>query len=294
MTSMTGYSFVEKSFFEATISVEFKSVNSRFLDLSIYSPYFLNAFEGRIRETVSKKIARGKVDLNIRVKNIKNAAAVKANVEAAKNYYEEIKKIAEALGDDSKGFLSKDIPLSLIVSQAGVLETDDEIEKEKIWALLEPVLNESLEIFYADRVREGENLKKDLVEKLGTLEKCADFFAEWQPKMEGLFKEMLVSKFQELLGSSYDENRVMTETASLLVKYTINEEIIRLKSHLENLKKELEENPTPGKKIDFLCQEIGREINTIGSKNQFKEVGEMVINAKNALENIREQAKNVE
>ena len=112
--------------------------------------------------------------------------------------------------------------------------------------------------------------------------------------MEEKFKETITAKFTELLADRVDENRIMTEVAAMLVKYTINEEIIRLQSHLGALRKEFATSATPGKRIDFICQEANREINTIGSKNQFTEIGQMVINAKDALENIREQSKNVE
>ena len=112
--------------------------------------------------------------------------------------------------------------------------------------------------------------------------------------MEGFFKDLITRKFNELLGDGADQQRIMTETAAMLVKYTINEEIVRLQSHLQALRNEMTQNPVPGKKMDFLCQEINREINTIGSKNQFTEVAAMVITAKDSLENIREQARNVE
>ena len=126
------------------------------------------------------------------------------------------------------------------------------------------------------------------------IEKASAVFTEWQPKMENAFKENILKKFQELLGDKVDEQRVMTEVASLMVKYTINEEIVRLKSHIKSIYKEITENSTPGKRLDFICQEMNREINTIGSKNQFIEIAEQVINAKDALENIREQSKNIE
>ena len=160
--------------------------------------------------------------------------------------------------------------------------------------MIDPVFDAAFERFLADKNREGQTMKNDLLEKLGILEKCADFFKEWQPKMEGYFKEQITSKFNELLGENSDQNRIMTETAAMLVKYTINEEIVRLGSHIQAMKTELNDNPIPGKRLDFICQEMNREINTIGSKNQFSEVGAMVINAKDALENIREQSKNVE
>ena len=109
-----------------------------------------------------------------------------------------------------------------------------------------------------------------------------------------VLKETIVKKFNELLGDSADENRIMSETAAMLVKYTINEEVVRLHSHLKAMRDEINNNPVPGKKLDFICQETNREINTIGSKNQFSEVGAMVIKAKDSLENIREQSQNVE
>lgn len=288
MTSMTGYSYVETSTETSTVSVEIKSVNSRFLDLTINLPPYLNQLESSFRAIISEKVVRGKIDVYIRVKENESDIEIAADTNAAKAYLDAIKKIADATG------YSSDIPLSLIISQPGVLNTNQNYDVEKYGQMISPVLKEALDKFCADRKREGENLKKDLLSKLSKLEECAAFFKEWQPKMELIFKEQITAKFKELLADQVDENRIMTETAAMLVKYTINEEIVRLHSHLAAMKTEIENNPAPGKKLDFLCQEANREINTIGSKNQFAEVGAMVISSKDSLENIREQAKNVE
>lgn len=288
MTSMTGYSYVETSTETSTVSVEIKSVNSRFLDLTINLPPYLNQLESSFRAIISEKVVRGKIDVYIRVKENESDIEIAADTNAAKAYLDAIKKIADATG------YSSDIPLSLIISQPGVLNTNKNYDVEKYNQMISPVLKEALDKFCADRKREGENLKKDLLSKLSKLEECAAFFKEWQPKMESNFKEQITAKFKELLAEQVDENRIMTETAAMLVKYTINEEIVRLHSHLAAMKTEIENNPAPGKKLDFLCQEANREINTIGSKNQFAEVGAMVIASKDSLENIREQAKNVE
>lgn len=285
---MTGYGFKEVILENTQISVEIKSVNSRFLDLSINLPAFLNPLEAKIRKRISQEIVRGKIDLSIRVKDISSTAKVNPDPAAAIMYRDAILKISEALG------LKSEIPLSLIINQDGVLNITHQYDAENYWLKIEPVFEEVFERFIEDRKREGENLKVDLLKKLSILEKAACFFKDWQPKMEQKFKEQITQRFNELLKDSVDENRIMTEVAAMMVKYTINEEIIRLQSHLCALKKELNENPIPGKRIDFICQETNREINTIGSKNQFIEVGEMVINAKDALENIREQAKNIE
>ncbi len=288
MTSMTGYAYEEVSSETAVVSVEIKSVNSRFLDLAINLPPYLNQLESYFRSKITEKVVRGKVDVFIRIKEIESDAEISADTGVAKSYLEAIKKVALATG------YSTEIPLSLIISQPGVLNSNKSYDVEKYKKLIEPVFNTSLEKFCADRLREGENMKMDLKEKLSKLEACARFFTQWQPKMEAIFKEQITDKFNELLGDLADENRIMTETAAMLVKYTINEEIVRLNSHIQAMKTELENNPVPGKKLDFICQEMNREINTIGSKNQFAEVGAMVITAKDSLENIREQSKNVE
>lgn len=289
MTSMTGYSYEEVSLEKAVVSVEIKSVNSRFLDLNINIPSFLNQLESYFRSKITEKIVRGKVDVNIRIKELETDTEVVADTAAARSYFEAIKKVSDACG-----YNSENIPLSLVISQPGVLNVNRTYDIEKYKSMIEPVFTSSLEKFVQDRVREGTNLKNDLLEKLTKLEECAAFFKEWQPKMEEAFKSQITSKFNELLGDGADQNRIMTETAAMLVKYTINEEIVRLMSHLKAIRAELETNPVPGKKLDFICQEANREINTIGSKNQFAEVGAMVIKAKDSLENIREQSKNVE
>ena len=289
MTSMTGYSYEEVSLEKAVVSVEIKSVNSRFLDLNINIPSFLNQLESYFRSKITEKIVRGKVDVNIRIKELETDTEVVADTAAARSYFEAIKKVSDACG-----YNFENIPLSLVISQPGVLNVNRTYDIEKYKSMIEPVFTSSLEKFVQDRVREGTNLKNDLLEKLTKLEECAAFFKEWQPKMEEAFKSQITSKFNELLGDGADQNRIMTETAAMLVKYTINEEIVRLMSHLKAIRAELETNPVPGKKLDFICQEANREINTIGSKNQFAEVGAMVIKAKDSLENIREQSKNVE
>ena len=287
MISMTGYGYSEINYENEVISVEIKSVNSRFLDLSVNLPPYLNAIESFFRNLIIKNISRGKVDVFIRVKELESDAQIVADTKIAQSYSEAIKQVAKAIGYDENN-----IPLSLILSQTGVLNTNKNYDVQDYQKKIEPVFQNALEIFLSDAKREGENLKADLKQKLSKLEECADFFEQWQPKMEEIFKQQIVSRFNELLGEQVDQNRIMTEVAAMLVKYTINEEIVRLKSHIKAMKQEME-NPFPGKKLDFICQEMNREINTIGSKNQFAEVGAMVICAKDSLENIREQSKNI-
>ncbi len=289
MNSMTGYGYKEIVSGTTQISVEIKSVNARFLDLNINLPSFLNSLESRLRKCVSDRVVRGKVDVNIRIRETSSNAVVSYDPNAAISYRDAIAGIAKVLGGKED-----EIPLGLIIQQEGVLNVTHEYDAESYWEKILPVFTEVFDQFILDRNREGENLKKDLLSKLDILDGCAAFFKEWQPKMELKFREMITSKFRELLDEYFDEKRVLEETAAMLVKYTINEEIVRLRSHLEAMRKEITDDPVPGKRLDFICQEANREINTIGSKNQFTEVGAMVINAKDALENIREQSKNVE
>ena len=290
MTSMTGYAYEEKNYESAVVSVEIKSVNSRFLDLTVNLPPYLNPLEVYFRNKITEKVARGKVDVYIRVKELESNPDITVDEGAVKAYSEAVKKVIKAsgFGTDSEA------ALNFILSQPGVIVSNRSYDMDKYKALIEPIFDSVLEKFNADREREGENMKRDLQEKLEKLSKCAVFFTEWQPKMEAMFKEQITTKFRELLEDKADENRIMTETAAMLVKYTINEEIVRLNSHIAAMRSELANNPTPDKKLDFICQEMNREINTIGSKNQFAEVGAMVITAKDSLENIREQSKNVE
>lgn len=289
MRSMTGYAYAENTTEKAFVSVEIKSVNSRYADLNINLPPFLGALEQDIRTLCSESVLRGKVDVYIRVKDFQPDISVEADLQAAKKYADALKKIAEVLG-----LSDSDISVGLIASREGVLTVNQNSDAQVYRALIEPVFNQALKDFCADREREGANLKRDIIAQLAKLENCACIFEQSIPEMEAIFKQTITKRFNELLGDKADEQRIMSETAAMLVKYTINEEVVRLLSHIEVLKAELEHNKAPGRKIDFICQELNREINTIGSKNQILKIGQSVIEAKDALENIREQCRNVE
>ncbi|MBR7064760.1 MAG: YicC family protein [Treponema sp.] len=287
MISMTGYAYKECAKENIVFSVEIKSVNSRFLDLNINLPPHFNSLESKIRSLFLEKVSRGKIDFFIRIKESATSAKVKVNEELAKSYYDAIYEFAQKLK------INEMPSLSFILSQEGVLESDETIDAQKEWQNIEITFLETLEDFLEDKRREGKNLYDDISKKVGVLEECVLFFKEKQNEMEVFFKANITQKFYELLKDNVDENRIMSEVASMLVRYTINEEIVRLESHLLSLREELQKEQN-GKRLDFLCQEINREINTIGSKNQMVEIGKRVILAKDALENIREQARNVE
>ncbi|WP_428771598.1 YicC/YloC family endoribonuclease [Treponema sp. HNW] len=289
MKSMTGYAYAESTTEKAFVSAEIKSVNSRYADFNINLPPFLGALEQEIRTLCARYIVRGKVDVYIRVKDFQPEISVETDLQAAKSYADALKKIAHA-----SGLSETDISVGLIASREGVLTVNQTYDTDAYRTLIEPVFTRALKDFCADREREGVNLKRDILSQLAKLENCARLFEQSVPEMEEIFKQSLVKRFNELLGDKADEQRIMSETAAMLVKYTINEEVVRLLSHIEALKAEIEHNEAPGKKIDFICQELNREINTIGSKNQILKIGQSVIEAKDALENIREQSRNVE
>ncbi len=290
MKSMTGYSYVETYLDGTFVSVEVKSLNSRFLDLSVNLPHWLSKIEKKLRDYFSSKILRGKVDVTLRIREAEGNISVYADTSVAKAYTSAIKEIADSVG------LGGDVPLSLIVSQDGVLRSEHSSNQDEYFEFILPVLERAFDDFEKSRVEEGRALKADVLSMVDRIKDSLAVIEKWIPDMEETFRNNIRSKFEDILGnlSDTDEQRIMQETAALLVKYTINEEVVRLHSHLNCLCNEIEENPAPGKKLDFICQEINREANTIGSKNQDIESGMAVISIKDALENIREQIRNIE
>ena len=288
MKSMTSYAHLDGIVNGADISCELKSYNSRFLDLNINIPSTMTQLEPFVRNYFSKRILRGKVDFYLRLKKLHSEQLILPNIPLAQAYHKSIVDIARALGMENQ------ITLDLILRQEGVLHIDKNFDVELWQNALEPILTELFTQFNTCRIEEGKALFADMRKMLTVLSNSVAEIERHAARMEELFSAMLKKKFADLMEHEPDAQRVMQETAVLLVKYTINEEIIRAKAHIAALEKEITENETPGRRIDFLCQEINREINTIGSKNQLTEIGQAVISAKDALENIREQAHNIE
>jgi uncharacterized protein (TIGR00255 family) len=288
MKSMTGYAgkeFHDREFF---LSAEIKGYNSRYLEISVNLPPGFGVFESSIREIFSSRFSRGKIEINIRLREYGEKIAVTVNTEAAKAYTEAAGQLAAVLKTDEKP------SLSLIMGMDGVLQTEKQKDESKYWPVLEELLVKTAEDFEAERAREGKHTEKDIFALLSNVETSLAGIEAIAPSLESSIKENLRQRFAELLGDRIDENRILSETAVLLMKYTISEEISRLGSHLEEFRAEAVRNPSPGKKLDFLCQEINREINTIGSKTPQLEVSRAVVEMKNALEDIREQLRNIE
>jgi uncharacterized protein (TIGR00255 family) len=242
----------------------------------------------RVREYLASRYARGKVELSVRIREEDSPASISINKSIAAEYKKAIGELAKALNIKEK------VSLSMILRLEGVLEIETEKDAEKYWTYIEPVLATAADRFEAERVREGGHTAEDILSYVAALENSVLTISSHIPELEASIKENLRNRFAEFLGDRYDDNRVLTETAVLLMKYSISEELARLSSHLKEFRFEVEQNPGPGKKLDFLSQEINREVNTIGSKSPVLEVSRAVVEMKSALEDIREQLRNVE
>ena len=293
MKSMTGYACRENADKDMSVSVEIKGYNNRFLDLVILLPSWLSALEPVIRAYVANRFIRGKIEINIRIKEYNSEFAVALNKKAAHAYYAAITELAVELGISEKPSLNE------ILNLEGVLDAEKVRDTEKYWPIIQPLLAAAVDQFEEERSREGLHTREDILLHIGILEDSARVIEKLAPVLENTIKENLKTRFNELLGDRIDdhrieENRILAETAVLLMKHTISEELSRLAGHLAEFRLEVDRVPVQGKKLDFLSQEINREINTIGSKSPVLEVSRAVVDMKNALENIREQLRNVE
>jgi uncharacterized protein (TIGR00255 family) len=285
---MTGYAYCEKTGQDLSVSVEIKGYNNRYLEIFINLPPWLSVLEARIREQIASCCGRGKVEVSIRVREQNTPVNISVNANAAKAYYNAINKLADELNIDEK------CGLSTLLRMENVLEIEKNRDEERYWKEIGPLLREATRAFCNEREREGKHTTEDIFANLEVIVSSVKTVSAFVPVIEKNLKDNIRARFEEMLGDKVDENRVLAETASLLLKYTVSEEISRLNSHLVEFRAEAERNQRPGKKLDFLCQEVGREINTIGSKSAIIEVSAEVVKMKEALENIREQLRNIE
>ena len=288
MVSMTGYAYCEKTGQDFSVSLELKGYNNRYLEININLPPWLSVFESKIREKISSCCGRGKVDVYIRVREYNVPVNITVNKNAARSYFNAMNEVAKELGIKEKPGLKE------LLQMESVLEIEKDRDSDHYWQDVQPLLDEAVQVFCREREREGKHTENDIISNLEKIEKSLAIINTFIPTIEQTLKDNIKTRFAELLGNQIDENRILAETASLLLKYTISEEISRLLSHLSEFRKETENNPRPGKKLDFLCQEINREINTIGSKSAIIEVNSEVVKMKEMLENIREQLRNIE
>lgn len=288
MNSMTGFAQRDCESQSMRFSLEVKSYNNRYLELGVQLPGYLSALEPKIRNSLQRRIKRGKVDFSLRVRELKVPVNVSVDEKAAVAGIQALRALSGLLGS------KEEIGLSALMRMDGILSMERDLDADKLWLEIEPSVDSLLADHQSERAREGRHLEADIRGQAATLKGGVERIAEKVPELESAIQENLRKRFQEVLGSLVDENRVLQETAVALTRFTVNEELARLKSHLSALDACLDEEGEPGKRIDFICQEINREVNTIGSKCQLGEVAMKVVLMKEAVENIREQARNIE
>lgn len=288
---MTGFGRCEITEGTRKVTLEMKAVNHRYLDVSVKMPKKLNMFETAIRNELKNHIQRGKVDLFITYEDAaEGMAVIRYNKETAAEY---VRYFAQMASDFS---LDNDIRVSTLARCPEVLVMDEQSEdEEEIWKLLLRALNGAAQNFVDTRIREGENLKADLLIKLDEMLQNVDFIAERSPQIIAEYRERLTDKVRELLGDrTMDEGRIITEVTIYADKICVDEEIVRLRSHIEAVRKALQDGGSIGRKLDFLAQEMNREANTILSKSNDLSISNCGIELKTTIEKVREQIQNIE
>ncbi len=289
--SMTGYGRARSLVGGRDITFEVKSVNNRFLDLTVKMSRLYNPLEDRIKQLVRNYTTRGKVDVYLTVDNIEgDKTELSVNREFVDSYVRQLRSL------QNEYELAGDVDVSLVASrqETFITKKSDE-DMESVWAAIEPVAREALEGYFAMRRTEGEKLKDDILSRIDKLEQLRNAVSEIAPASVAAAKTRMLERVKELCGNvPLDESRLITECAVYADKADITEELVRLGSHFSQLRKLLSKDDNIGKTVDFLLQETNREINTIGSKSSDVEIANIVVEVKSELEKIREQIQNIE
>lgn len=289
--SMTGFGRYEAADDERKITVEMKSVNHRYLETGIKMPKKLNFYEAGIRNILKKYISRGKVDVFITFEDFSEGkVCLHYNEDLAGEYMSIFKYMSEQFGIDN------DIKVSALARMPEVITMEDQdSDDETIWQLLEQAVDKACQAFVETRIAEGERLKADLIDKLDNMLKLVDFIELRSPQVVDEYRNRLEEKVTELLAdSTIDEGRIATEVTIFADKICVDEETVRLRSHIESTKAALLEGGSVGRKLDFIAQEMNREANTILSKANDLQVTDCAITLKTEIEKVREQIQNIE
>lgn len=290
MKSMTGFGKAEILKDGYFASVELKSVNHRFLDISVKMPRVLSYLEERVKKTVSSVLARGHVDVYISCENRNESAyVVTVNEALASQYLESARAISEKLG------VPNDVTASFLMKQPDVISTTVEAGGEELGEVVIEAVKQALEGMERMRTEEGKALACDFVQKLATVSSLVESVRERSPLVTASYAEKLKTKIKDYLAEvEPDEARLLTEVAVFTDRSSVDEEVTRLTAHVEHFLSILEESAPVGRKLDFLVQEMNRECNTIGSKANDKTITDYVLSLKTEVEKIREQVQNVE
>ena len=291
LKSMTGFGRCEIANEQQKITVEMKAVNHRYCDINIKMPKKLSIFEAGMRNLLKKYIQRGKVDVFISYEDYtENNMVLKYNEELAAEYIEVLKRMSERFG------IENDVHTSSLSRYPDVLSLEEQaVDTDELWSVIESALNQACQQFVETRVVEGENLKNDLISKLDAMLVDVAYIEARSPEILTEHRQRLEAKVRELLGdSTIDESRIITETTIFADKICVDEEIVRLRSHIASTRQALIDGGSIGRKLDFIAQEMNREANTILSKANDLEVANHAINLKTEIEKVREQIQNIE
>ncbi len=289
--SMTGYGRGVARSGTHDVTVEIRSVNHRFFEFSARVPRGYGYLEERLKKLVGARVSRGKVEVNVAISSAEGGAAqVEINEELVRGYVQALRSLCDTFR------LSDDLTLSAVARLPEVFNVRrSEEDEESVWQEVLPAAEEALECFAKMREREGTRLEGDMREKLDALEKHVAFVEERSPETVRLYRERLYQKMKELLENrAVDEQRILLEAGLYADRVAVDEETVRLRSHLEQFKRALASEQAVGRRLDFLVQEINRETNTIGSKAQDAPMAGIVVEMKSEIEKIREQIQNIE
>ena len=289
--SMTGFGRCEISEGDRKMTVEMKSVNHRYLDVAIKMPKKLNFFESAIRSLLKTYIQRGKVDVFITYEDLSEAnTTLRYNQALAAEYLKYLNQMAEEF------HLEQDVKVSALSRYPEVLVMEEvQEDEEEIWKLLEKAVKGACEQFVETRILYVYLLKRDLLIKLDELLEHVAYVEERSPQIVAEYREKLTEKVKELLADTQmEESRIAAEVTIYADKICVDEEIVRLKSHIKHTKETLEKEDSVGRKLDFIAQEMNREANTILSKSNDLEVSNHAIELKTGIEKVREQIQNIE
>ncbi|MCQ2492210.1 MAG: YicC family protein [Lachnospiraceae bacterium] len=289
--SMTGFGRSEVSDDVSKMIVEMKSVNHRYGDFSIRMPKKLSFFETQMRSLLKKYIARGKVDVFVTYENLSEATVeLKYNQTMAANYLDMLKRMEEEFG------IGNDITTTSLSRYPEVFTLGEQAsDEEELWSVLKQALVEAVEKFVEARTVEGEHLYHDIMEKLDHMLSLVDLVEQRSPSIVEEYRGKLEDKVKELLAdTTIEEGRIATEVVIFADKICVDEETVRLRSHINSMKKELGKDGSIGRKLDFIAQEMNREANTILSKANDLELSNIAIDLKTEIEKVREQIQNIE
>ncbi len=286
--SMTGFGNAVAESGSKTITVEIKSVNSKFFDLSLRLPSAYKDKDLELRSELAKDLERGKVDVSIVLDSPDSPKKTSINTTLVKAYHEELKSLSEDLKLNTTDYLG------LILKLPEVLNTDKAVADPEEWNQMRSTLSKALESFQSFRKKEGESIEKDLKERNRQIELRLKEIEKLEPNRITAYRKKLTMSLEEFIQSNnIDRNRFEQELIFYIEKIDISEEKVRLRTHCEYFLKTLTESTSNGKKLAFITQEIGREINTIGSKANDADIQKLVVEMKDELEKIKEQILNV-